>query len=417
MPRVIFTSNYFKSHAHVLRHLEYLAKQSPLMNGTKEIALEDALRQVRDFPATTKWRFVFSLQAEDAERLAVDRSYWQKLIDVHRDEWAKAYHIPPERLHLYASFHNVAHHPHLHVVLHGETPTDGYTVVNKGQDLGDAFKKGRETVKSGITNEIFRGDAEALKKTKAGQRQELNKRIDQLLLKIGHNSHPIPAQLIADLKLLGQTLQKASGKKQYGYLSSELKEQVDHILEEIIATDPEVTQIYQLYRQSHSDLVEYLYIDSPHTMQEKMDIWEQQFFHPQKGQDTRRHNLIIKAAMEIHLPAAASTVQPAALQDETSLDPTDTSEITDSIFDTIYYQDNLAEYSRSRNLTTPIYHHKTACSVARTMLYAIGTAIRLDMQQQPFRNQETNHQKSGLQQHRKLHRQTLAEKHGYEVEH
>ena len=184
MLRVFFKSAFFKSAAHVQRHLEYLDKQGPLFDGTREVNVTKAKEAALQYPAAIKWWFVYSLTREDQQRLQIDRDYWQQLMEAQKASWAKAYNIPPDRLHICASFHDVAHHPHIHVVLHGETASDGYIVHRDGQDLGQAFRRCRETVKSGITNEVYRSDTQHLKEEKSTQRQTMNAQLEKLLLEL-----------------------------------------------------------------------------------------------------------------------------------------------------------------------------------------------------------------------------------------
>lgn len=303
MPRAFFKSQFFKSQNHVLNHLAYLHAQSPLFSGTSNIPLETAQQMVSTFDKPCKWWFVFSLNRTDADRLQIDRGYFQQLLESQKAIWAKAYNIPPERLHIYASYHDLDHHPHVHVVLHGEHPSDGYVVCRNGQSLGDAFKHCRQTVKSSIANEIFRADSETLKKDHSQQRQELNKELDRLLLEIGHSSHPIHPDIQRSMQQLSTQLAALPGKHVYGYLPANLKQQVDNLLEEAIKKDTQLAGMFETYKTTHRTMIDHLYVDSPITLDQKMAAWENKFFHPAKGDDTRRHNIILQAAEALAAPA------------------------------------------------------------------------------------------------------------------
>ena len=302
MPKAFFKSQFFKSQAHVLNHLAYLHEQSPLFSGTSNIPLETAQQRVSTFDKSCKWWFVFSLNRTDADRLQIDREYFQQLLESQKAIWAKAYNIPLERLHIYASYHDLDHHPHVHVVLHGEHPSDGYVVCRNGQSLGDAFKHCRQTVKSSIANEIFRADSETLKKDHSQQRQELNKELDRLLLEIGHSSHPIHPDIQRATQQLATQLADLSGKHLYGYLPPDLKQQVDEILETIIKKDVQLGKLFGAYKSTHRKMISDLYVDSTITLDQKMVGWEKRFFHPAKGDDTRRHNIILQAAEALAAP-------------------------------------------------------------------------------------------------------------------
>ena len=303
MPRAFFKSQFFKSQNHVLNHLAYLHAQSPLFSGTSNIPLETAQQMVSTFDKPCKWWFVFSLNRTDADRLQIDREYFQQLLESQKAIWAKAYNIPLERLHIYASYHDLDHHPHAHVVLHGEHPSDGYVVRRNGQSLGEAFKHCRQTVKSAIANEIFRTDSENLKKDRSQQRQELNKELEKLLLEIGRSTHPVHPDIQVAIRQLSTQLATLPGKHVYGYLPADLKLQVDNLLEEVIKKDAQLAGMFETYKTTHRTMIDHLYVDSPITLDQKMADWENKFFHPVKGDDTRRHNIILQAAEALAVPA------------------------------------------------------------------------------------------------------------------
>lgn len=303
MPRAFFKSQFFKSQNHVLNHLAYLHAQSPLFSGTSNIPLETAQQMVSTFDKPCKWWFVFSLNRTDADRLQIDREYFQQLLESQKAIWAKAYNIPLERLHIYASYHDLDHHPHAHVVLHGEHPSDGYVVRRNGQSLGEAFKHCRQTVKSAIANEIFRTDSENLKKDRSQQRQELNKELEKLLLEIGRSTHPVHPDIQVAIQQLSTQLATLPGKHVYGYLPADLKLQVDNLLEEVIKKDAQLAGMFETYKTTHRTMIDHLYVDSPITLDQKMAALENKFFHPAKGDDTRRHNIILQAAEALAVPA------------------------------------------------------------------------------------------------------------------
>lgn len=318
MPRAFFKFQFFKSQNHVLNHLAYLHAQSPLFSGTSNIPLETAQQMVSTFDKPCKWWFVFSLNRTDADRLQIDRGYFQQLLESQKGIWAKAYNIPPERLHIYASYHDLDHHPHVHVVLHGEHPSDGYVVRRNSQSLGDAFKHCRQTVKSSIANEIFRADSETLKKDRSQQRQELNKELDKRLLEIGRSTHPVHPDIQTAMRQLSTQLSALPGKHLYGYLPPDLKLQVDNLLEEAVKKDAQLNGMFEAYKTTHRSIIDYLYVDSPITLDQKMADWENKFFHPAKGDDTRRHNIILQAAEALAPPA----MEPNKKEEPQSLRPT-----------------------------------------------------------------------------------------------
>ena len=352
MLRVFFKSHFFKSNAHVMRHLEYLNKQGPLFNGGREVNLTDAQGMVQDHPGAIKWWFVYSLTREDQQRLQIDRGYFQDLMEAQRLVWAKAYNIPPDRLHICASFHDVAHHPHIHVVLHGETASDGFIVQRKGQTLGEAFCRCRETVKSAITNEIYREDTQHLKVEKNEQRKNMNQELEKILLEIGRSSHPVSDKMQIALSALAAELAKIPGKHQYGYLPSETKLRVDDLLREIVAQDRQINRLFTIYEQTQAELVQYEYVGKKETLAKKMAEWEKAFYHPPKGGDTRRHNLIIQAAEAM-----------GDMQHERKMGAGETSE---------------HNKKKQRAEERDAYRAKSATAATRNMLYLIASTTRDD---------------------------------------
>lgn len=304
MPKAILESKYFASARHALNHLEYLDRQSTLFSGTADVPVQEALAAAQK-SKSIKWRLVYSLKQEDVDRLEIDRDYMQQLVQNQKETWARAYNIPPEHLNVFASYHPVNHHPHLHIVMFGQTASDGYVLKQSGQTLGAAFKRSRETVKSAITNEIFAGDMESVYRQKSEMRAQANQQLERLLQELGSSKHPVPSAWAKELKALGQQVQQLPGKHVYGYLPPEIKQQVDAFLARAYKSDPVLKQIVDRYQQAQKEIITELYAKKPDVLAEKMAAFEQAFLHPQKGQDTQRHNLVIQAAERLTTPSKA----------------------------------------------------------------------------------------------------------------
>lgn len=333
MPKVFLKSRYFKNskgQKHLMNHLAYLHRQSPLFSGTKEVDLNTAYATMRKYANTVCWRHIYSLTEEDANRLEIDRDYMKVLMESQKNEIAKALHISPENLILYASYHNVAHHPHLHFITRSKTRSEGYIVCPKGITLGEAFRPSREAMKSTLTNEIFREYLHDIKVKKSDSRKELNEQFKKVL-EIGKSTHCISEEITLKMQQLQNSLETISGKKVYGYLPSDIKVQVDDILETIIRTDSSIKQLYQRYYNAQKELINGMYVQKPEKLQEKMDKWQQEFFHPQKSYDTQRHNIIIRHAIQ-----------------------------------------------RTQQYKKEMYQHKTRQAAARSMLYHIGQSLQED---------------------------------------
>lgn len=383
MLRVFYKSAFFKSLAHCQRHLEYLDKQGPLFDGKHEVSLHQAREAAEQFAGAPKWWFVYSLDRDDQQRLQVDRGYFQDLMEAQKALWAKAYNIPPDRLHICASFHDVAHHPHIHVVLHGETASDGFIVQRKGQTLGEAFCRCRETVKSAITNEIYREDTQHLKVEKNEQRKNMNQELGKILLEIGRSSHPVSDKMQIALSALAAELAKIPGKHQYGYLPPETKLRVDDLLREIVAQDRQINRLFTIYEQTQAKLVQYEYVGKKETLAKKMAEWEKSFFHPAKGQDTRRHNIIIQAAETLPFKAQSLVVGKKK-------EPRD--------------QEGEHNKKKQRNA----YKAKSTVSGIRNMLYLIASTLKDDVRTNTgMIPRQTNQAKF---KKRRIHKRTVEER-------
>ena len=333
MPKIILHSQFFESQKHVLNYIRYLAKQGDLFSGLQEIPLSDALKMMQKYYNTVCWRHVYSLKEEDVKRLEIDRDYMKALIESQKNEIAKALHISPENLILYASYHNVAHHPHLHFVMRSKTTSEGFVVKKKGEKLEDAFKFSREKIKSSLANQIFREDLLHIKVKKADTKQSLNEQTKLFL-----NTHFISKEIFEHLFQLEQDLSVIQGKKFYGYLPANIKQQVDEILKLIVETDSDINTLFKQYRTTQRNLID-TYADNEETIAEKLSAWESSFFHPKKGQDTSRHNIIVRYALNFSS------------------------------------RENYKEIQRYKK---EMYRHKTRQAAARSMLYHIGQSLQED---------------------------------------
>ena len=70
------------------------------------------------------------------------------------------------------------------------------------------------------------------------------------------------------------------------------------LLENIVTHDATCIMAYESYAASHRALLQH-YAKRPEVLEEKMSEWRHDFFHPIKGGDTTRHNLILKAALSL----------------------------------------------------------------------------------------------------------------------
>ncbi len=283
MPKLIFRSNYFKNEpaVHKSNYIKYLGTREGVemnpdtmlrfffedkdMHGKKEnyidyisgrpgvtlnegeqhglfsypgarINLEQVMDEVANHKGTV-WINVVSMKREDAHRLGYESiEPWQNLVWRHINDLASNFSIEPDNLQWYAAFHNESHHPHIHMVIYSKDEREGF--LRKG---------GLKNLKSSFTNDIFGDELKILYSAKTEQRNELKEQARQSLLQSLHKlgecniDNPTIEQMVSEL---GEHLKNIKGKKVYGYLHKNIKDEVDRIVDELEKI-PEVKECYE----------------------------------------------------------------------------------------------------------------------------------------------------------------------------
>ena len=193
------------------------------------------------------WTPIISLRREDAARLGYDHAAaWMDLLRGKRNLFAEQMKISPENLRWYAAFHNEGHHPHCHMVVYSTDPREGYVT-----------KPAIDKMRSAMAREIFKQDLMQIypeqtvmrQKTAQQSRAVLNELIAQM------ESGTCESKAIENLLVqLAERLQHTSGKKQYGYLKSDVKALVNRIVDEL-ARDGRVAQAYQAWYTLRSEVL------------------------------------------------------------------------------------------------------------------------------------------------------------------
>jgi len=183
------------------------------------------------------WSHVVSLRREDAVRLGYDNSeVWRDLVKRHISDIAKAQRIPLCNLKWYAAFHDTTHHPHIHLLVYGANPKQGFLTA-----------KGIDQIRSAFANDIFHDDLQSIYQEQTLSRDELKAvsktEFESIVRKI-HQGGFDNSQLENFIYKLHSQLQKVKGKKVYGYLPPEVKETVNNIFSEL-ARDESVRQLYE----------------------------------------------------------------------------------------------------------------------------------------------------------------------------
>lgn len=302
MGKLILKSPYLKPDANAEKYMNYIAtrdgveKLSSYMNyiatrpGTEKrgchglfgdgdtVNLNAAKAEIEGYSGRV-WTHIISLKREDAARLGYDNAMaWRSLLRAHRNEIAAAMKIPPDHFRWYAAFHNEADHPHVHMMAWSSDPKEGYL-----------SKRGIKTIKSKLTNDVFRHEMLNLYEQKSEQRDAV---IDNAREQLQNLRQLSPALLDSTISImlteLGVKLQKTKGQKKYGYLSKTRKRDVDAIVERLMQ-QPELSEGYQSWESLHNAICEYY----GEIGQTDIPITQRKEFRPIQ-------NAVIQAALALH---------------------------------------------------------------------------------------------------------------------
>ena len=230
------------------------------------------------------WTFIFSLRREDAERLGYNKAAaWQNLLKQESHSIAEAMRIPQEKFRWYAAYHDEGHHPHIHMMAWSGDPKAGLLT-----------QKGIASIRSKMTNEIFRDEMTELYIRKDAAYKESIQTAKALLLEriraleTGAADDP---GLVKELQELSQALAQVGGKHVYSYLPKSVKAQVDAIVERL-AQLPEVAACYDQWWKLKDEIAGYYGQNTP----PHQPLTQQKEFRAIK-------NFIIREADSIRWPA------------------------------------------------------------------------------------------------------------------
>ena len=195
------------------------------------------------------WTHILSLHRDDATRLGYDNAAaWRNLLRAHRNEIAAAMKIPPEDFRWYAAFHDEGDHPHCHMMAWSVNPRQAYL-----------SKEGIRSIRSELTNAVFRMDMFHLYEQKSQSRDELVRQARKAMrdlvqtMATGLCDHPDAEKL---MQKLAEQLEDVKGKKTYGYLPKAVKKTVDEIVDEMERL-PEVSACYDKWLELQCKIESY----------------------------------------------------------------------------------------------------------------------------------------------------------------
>ena len=246
------------------------------------IVLSQVQEEMNNHPGNI-WTHIISLRREDAERLGYNTpDAWMHLLRSQRNMVAQQMKISPENFRWYAAFHNSGNHPHVHMMAYSTDPTEAYLST-----------KGIETIKSNLAQDIFRQDLLQIYQKQSDLRGELRQesrdRIVQIVNEINCCEYD-NSQMQMMLVQLADRLEKAKGKKQYGYLNAGTKKLVDSIVAEL-AGDSRIQELYSLWYKQKEDVLR-TYTDK---MPERIPLEQQKEFKAIR-------NAVVQAALRLQLP-------------------------------------------------------------------------------------------------------------------
>ena len=222
---------------------------------------------------------ILSLRREDAARLGYEKGEaWRTLIRNHTKDMAEAMNIPMEDLRWYAAFHNESHHPHCHII--------AYSAGSEPFITQERLLK----LKSAFGSEMFRQD-------RMQAFQEQTKYRDQLAVEtrilaagiVSEINNGIYANETVEqmVRSLSEYVQKATGKKQYGYLPQSARNLVNGIIDQL-AKDERIESLYDLWYQQSVEIASIYQDNAP----EKPRLSQNKSFHKVK-------NIVVQEVMKL----------------------------------------------------------------------------------------------------------------------
>lgn len=255
-----------------------------------QVQLEKVSKELNQYTGHV-YTSILSLRREDATRLGFDTgSRWRDFLRSQTSTLAENLKIPMERLRWYAAYHNEGHHPHVHLIAYSTVPGEGYLSEQGVEKLRSEFARdifAQELICTYEQQNIYRDQL----------RQQGRESVAQIVEQI--NAGNYRNEKVEDLlRKLSERLAHTSGKKQYGYLKSDLKAMVDQIVMEL-AEDENIRKLYNLWYEQKEDILR-TYTD---TVPERIPL-------EQNGEFKSIRNAVIQEAMKI-----TEQIQQAASED------------------------------------------------------------------------------------------------------
>lgn len=282
------------------------------LNGDADMVTEKA--SLKEHDKSIKWSQIISFTREDAVRTGFDnRQAFQNLIRAKADDIAKLYNISLNNLVVNAAFHDKDFHPHVHLVFYSIDSREGFV---------PDMKKASEKFKSLIFNEVFKDDVSQLKELKTEQRKDFDIKLEASLKRLYSKDYIPPSKLPGMLNDLSENLKGITGKKVYGYLPPEIKQQVCEILNYAVSVDKQLPGIFEAYCETQKTFISQ-YIDDAEKISGRVNDFKTALLYPGKNDPKTLHNIIIKyaSALSIEPPIEnGTTIQKESDDSEAVID-------------------------------------------------------------------------------------------------
>ena len=210
------------------------------------IIMDKAREQLNQHDGTVH-TLIISLSREDAEATGFNcAARWCSFMRSQKLALARQFDIPPESLRWYGAFHNEGSHPHIHVLLYSYDPTHP----------GYLKRRGLEQIKRDFATEIFRHELDSIYAEQTKRRNELTQiardEIKDLVMEMRGGA--VDPELARRMRELSEKLKTVKGKKVYGYLPPEVKQQVNEIVD-LLSEDERVRRLYDLWYESRTAIL------------------------------------------------------------------------------------------------------------------------------------------------------------------
>lgn len=168
------------------------------------------------------------------------------MLRTQTDTLATNFKIPLEDLKWYAAFHNESHHPHVHLMVYASGTHKPYL-----------SKQGVMNLRSSLARDIFKHDLHEIYVRQTEHRDELrndsSRLVAQIVEQINNGVYDNP-NVEKMLRELADRLYRTGGKKQYGYLKSDVKALVNRIVMEL-AADERISALYDLWYEQREKVL------------------------------------------------------------------------------------------------------------------------------------------------------------------